>query len=75
MKIIIYKKYDNVVDNYIQLNLKIKSSSLYVSNIVCNNFTEKKNTQTVFINLKQILNPYIQEKNIHENNRVTGEII
>lgn len=32
-------KYDNVVDNYIQLNLKIKSSSLYVSNIVCNNFT------------------------------------
>lgn len=68
-------KYDNVVDNYIQLNLKIKSSSLYVSNIVCNNFTAKKNTQTVFINLKQILNPYIQEKNIHENNRVTGETI
>lgn len=55
-------KYGNVVDNYIQLNLKIKSSSLYVSNIVCNNFTEKKNTQTVFINLKQILNPYIQKK-------------
>lgn len=73
MKIIIYMKYDNVVDNYIQLNLKIKSSSLYVSNIVCNNFTEKKNTQTVFINLKQILKPYIQEKN--ENNRVTGETI
>lgn len=68
-------KYDNVVDNYIQLNLKIKSFSLYVSNIVCNNFTEKKNTQTVFISLKQILNPYIQEKNIHENNRVTGETI
>lgn len=60
-------KYDNVVDNYIQLNLKIKSSSLY--------FTEKKKTQTVFINLKQILKPYIQEKNIHENNRVTGETI
>lgn len=68
-------KYDNVVDNYIQLNLKIKSSSLYVSNIVCNNFTAKKNTQTVFINLKQILNPYIQEKNIHENNCFTGETI
>lgn len=56
-------KYDNVVDNYIQLNLKIKSSSLYVSNIVCNNFTEKKKTQTVFINLKQILKPlYTREK-------------
>lgn len=63
MKIIIYMKYGNVVDNYIQLNLKIKSSSLYVSNIVCNNFTEKKNTQTVFINLKQILKPlYTREK-------------
>lgn len=43
--------------------------------ILCVTILLKKNTQTVFINLKQILNPYIQEKNIHENNRVTGETI
>lgn len=56
-------KYDNVVDNYIQLNLKIKSSSLYVSNIVCNNFTEKKKKPNSFHQLKtNIKTLYTREK-------------